>query len=212
MVICSHGDIDTNMPLVGQIVYTLKLVMMTVCMCAFIGQLGKVAVHPRSSCSKQHATEGVMSLICSRVCVGMVAYTQVHTNCLHMYIPYYHPTCLCVPVCVRVYMMLVHVLAGSRWSISVYGCSGRRSHIPSPHLSLEHLPFPSLPSLSNCPSSLLHTHTHTHTQVIPTVSSVPFYTTLIPLVFVLAVTAIKDAFDDIVSSLAILPHTLCMYT
>ena len=104
-----------------------------------------------------------MSLICSRVCVGMVAYTQVHTNCLHMYIPYYHPTCLCVPVCVRVYMMLVHVLAGSRWSISVYGCSGRRSHIPSPHLSLEHLPFPSLPSLSNCPSSLLHTHTRTHT-------------------------------------------------
>jgi len=34
-------------------------------------------------------------------------------------------------------------------------------------------------------------------QVIPTVSSVPFYTTLIPLVFVLAVTAVKDAFDDI---------------
>jgi len=42
--------------------------------------------------------------------------------------------------------------------------------------------------------------------VIPTVSSVPFYTTLIPLVFVLAVTAVKDAFDDIVSSLAVLPH------
>lgn len=37
------------------------------------------------------------------------------------------------------------------------------------------------------------------TQLIPGISSVPFYTTLIPLVGVLAVTAIKDAFDDIVS-------------
>ena len=48
-----------------------------------------------------------------------------------------------------------------------------------------------------------HTHIHTHTQVIPTVSSVPFYSTLIPLVFVLTVTAVKDAYDDIVSPLAV---------
>jgi hypothetical protein len=34
-------------------------------------------------------------------------------------------------------------------------------------------------------------------QVIPGVSSVPFYSTLLPLVLVLAVTAIKDAYDDI---------------
>ena len=43
----------------------------------------------------------------------------------------------------------------------------------------------------------------THTQVIPTVSSVPFYSTLIPLLFVLTVTAVKDAYDDIVSPLAV---------
>ena len=38
--------------------------------------------------------------------------------------------------------------------------------------------------------------------MIPTVSSVPFYSTLIPLLFVLTVTAVKDAYDDIVSPLA----------
>ena len=36
-------------------------------------------------------------------------------------------------------------------------------------------------------------------QVIPGVSSVPVYSTLVPLLVVLGVTAVKDAFDDIVS-------------
>ena len=41
---------------------------------------------------------------------------------------------------------------------------------------------------------------------IPSVSSVSVATTIIPLVFVLGVTAIKDAFDDIVRPLA---HIIC---
>ena len=36
-------------------------------------------------------------------------------------------------------------------------------------------------------------------QLIPGISSVPFYSTMIPLVIVLSITAAKDAFDDIVS-------------
>lgn len=36
-------------------------------------------------------------------------------------------------------------------------------------------------------------------QVIPGVSSVPFISTLLPLVLVLGVTAVKDAYDDVVS-------------
>lgn len=36
-------------------------------------------------------------------------------------------------------------------------------------------------------------------QLIPQITSLPFYTTIVPLVFVLAVTAIKDAVDDFVS-------------
>jgi hypothetical protein len=36
-------------------------------------------------------------------------------------------------------------------------------------------------------------------QLIPGVSSVPFYSTLVPLIGVLAVTAVKDAYDDVVS-------------
>lgn len=36
-------------------------------------------------------------------------------------------------------------------------------------------------------------------QLIPGIASVPFYTTLIPLLGVLAVTAVKDGYDDIVS-------------
>ena len=36
-------------------------------------------------------------------------------------------------------------------------------------------------------------------QLIPGVASVPFYSTLIPLVGVLLITAVKDAYDDIVS-------------
>jgi len=39
-------------------------------------------------------------------------------------------------------------------------------------------------------------------QLIPGVSSVPFYSTLVPLVIVLSITALKDAYDDIVSVLA----------
>ena len=35
-------------------------------------------------------------------------------------------------------------------------------------------------------------------QLIPSVSSVPFYSTLLPLAGVLLVTAVKDAYDDIV--------------
>ena len=38
----------------------------------------------------------------------------------------------------------------------------------------------------------------TPSQVIPGVSSVPVYSTLVPLLGVLALTAAKDAFDDIV--------------
>ena len=37
-------------------------------------------------------------------------------------------------------------------------------------------------------------------QFIPIISSVTYVTTLVPLVFVLSITAIKDAYDDIVSS------------
>ena len=49
-------------------------------------------------------------------------------------------------------------------------------------------------------------------QVIPTVSSVPFYTTLLPLVGVLLVTAVKDAYDDIVRTLcACVCVSLVMY-
>jgi len=36
-------------------------------------------------------------------------------------------------------------------------------------------------------------------QLIPGVSSVPFYSTLVPLVIVLSITALKDAYDDVVS-------------
>jgi len=36
-------------------------------------------------------------------------------------------------------------------------------------------------------------------QIIPAISSLPFYTTIVPLVFVLGITAIKDAVDDFVS-------------
>lgn len=37
-------------------------------------------------------------------------------------------------------------------------------------------------------------------QLIPQISSVPYYTTLLPLAFVLAVSAAKEAWDDIVSA------------
>lgn len=36
-------------------------------------------------------------------------------------------------------------------------------------------------------------------QIIPAISSLPFYTTILPLGFVLGVTAVKDAADDFVS-------------
>ena len=36
-------------------------------------------------------------------------------------------------------------------------------------------------------------------QLIPGVSSVPFYSTVVPLVIVLSITAAKDAYDDVVS-------------
>lgn len=36
-------------------------------------------------------------------------------------------------------------------------------------------------------------------QSIPQISSVPYYTTLVPLIIVLLITAIKDGYDDIVS-------------
>lgn len=36
-------------------------------------------------------------------------------------------------------------------------------------------------------------------QIIPDISTLPWYTTLIPLVVVLGVTAIKDLIDDLVS-------------
>lgn len=36
-------------------------------------------------------------------------------------------------------------------------------------------------------------------QIIPDISTLPWYTTLIPLVVVLSVTAIKDLVDDLVS-------------
>ena len=39
-------------------------------------------------------------------------------------------------------------------------------------------------------------------QIIPAISSLPFYTTIVPLVFVLGITAIKDAVDDFVSFFA----------
>ena len=57
-------------------------------------------------------------------------------------------------------------------------CLGTSDNLPSPSLSLP---------LSQ------------HAQAVPQVSSVPVYSTLAPLLLVLAVTAVKDAFDDIVS-------------
>lgn len=36
-------------------------------------------------------------------------------------------------------------------------------------------------------------------QVIPQISSLPWYTTLLPLAFVLGISAIKDLVDDVVS-------------
>ena len=39
-------------------------------------------------------------------------------------------------------------------------------------------------------------------QLIPAISSLPFYTTLAPLVLVLGITAVKDAVDDFVSQWA----------
>jgi len=46
-------------------------------------------------------------------------------------------------------------------------------------------------------------------QIIPGVSSVPFYSTLVPLVIVLAITAAKDAYDDVVSVCEYI--YLCLY-
>ena len=40
----------------------------------------------------------------------------------------------------------------------------------------------------------------TYVQVIPQITSVPYYTTLVPLLFVLTLSAIKDMVDDIVST------------
>jgi len=50
------------------------------------------------------------------------------------------------------------------------------------------------------PLSSLHLSPVSILQLIPGIASVPFYSTLIPLVGVLGVTAVKDAYDDIVSS------------
>ncbi len=36
-------------------------------------------------------------------------------------------------------------------------------------------------------------------QIIPEISTLPWYTTLVPLVLVLGITAIKDLVDDLVS-------------
>ena len=36
-------------------------------------------------------------------------------------------------------------------------------------------------------------------QLIPAISSLPWYTTAVPLIFVLGITAVKDIVDDIVS-------------
>ena len=56
-----------------------------------------------------------------------------------------------------------------------------------------------LPSLSLLPPpSLSPSSPSLVVQVIPGVSSVPVYSTLVPLIGVLMVTAIKDAYDDIV--------------
>lgn len=48
-------------------------------------------------------------------------------------------------------------------------------------------------------------------QLIPGVSSVPFYSTLVPLIGVLGTTAVKDAYDDIVSPIPLVQNIMCMY-
>ena len=48
-------------------------------------------------------------------------------------------------------------------------------------------------------------------QVIPGVSSVPFISTLLPLVLVLGVTAVKDAYDDVVSLIHVHVHLFLSY-
>ena len=47
-------------------------------------------------------------------------------------------------------------------------------------------------------------------QLIPGVSSVPFYSTLVPLVIVLSITALKDAYDDVVSVCARIHAYMCV--
>uniref|UniRef100_A0A8B9RLR4 Phospholipid-transporting ATPase n=1 Tax=Astyanax mexicanus TaxID=7994 RepID=A0A8B9RLR4_ASTMX len=43
-------------------------------------------------------------------------------------------------------------------------------------------------------------------QLIPEISSLSWFTTIVPLVLVLTITAVKDATDDYVSTLCVLPH------
>lgn len=65
---------------------------------------------------------------------------------------------------------------------------------------------------SSCDSALWDTPLteFSSRQLIPQVSSLPWFTTAVPLVFVLSITAVKDATDDIVSrTLTILETLFC---